>query len=91
MNHRLDLFGAIHVDRLSKVERELSVFAENTDADAIFVEWPAEDISWQTVLRNLLRPVDFLLFYVVGVVLLFLTDRRQRLGDLVAGTEVRPR
>lgn len=39
--------------------------------------------------RNLLRIVDFLpLFYSVGLVSVLVTDRRQRLGDLVAGTVV---
>ncbi|GAA0463867.1 RDD family protein [Halococcus dombrowskii] len=43
------------------------------------------------LLRNLLRPVDFVVFYLLGFVLVLATDRDQRLGDLVAGTEIRVR
>ena len=47
-------------------------------------------IGWSaSVTRNLLRFVDFLpLFYVFGVISIMLTNRFQRLGDLVAGTLV---
>lgn len=38
--------------------------------------------------RNLLRFVDGVLVYVVGFAVLALTERRQRLGDLAAGTVV---
>jgi uncharacterized RDD family membrane protein YckC len=37
-------------------------------------------------IRNLLRIVDFPLFYLVGFVAMALTRQRQRLGDLAAGT-----
>lgn len=41
------------------------------------------------ILRNLLRIVDsFPVIYAVGIVSVFLTERSQRLGDLVAGTVV---
>ena len=41
------------------------------------------------VLRNLLRPADMLPPpYLVGLASIFLSDRAQRLGDLVAGTVV---
>jgi uncharacterized RDD family membrane protein YckC len=44
---------------------------------------------FDTLLRNLLRVVDFLpLFYGVGLTSLLLTRDSQRLGDLVAGTLV---
>jgi uncharacterized RDD family membrane protein YckC len=44
---------------------------------------------FDTLLRNLLRMVDFLpLFYGVGLTSLLLTRDSQRLGDLVAGTLV---
>jgi uncharacterized RDD family membrane protein YckC len=44
---------------------------------------------FDTVLRNLLRVVDFLpLFYGVGLTSLLLTRDSQRIGDLVAGTLV---
>lgn len=41
------------------------------------------------LIRNLLRPIDFLpTSYAVGVAMMFLTPRSQRLGDLAAGTYV---
>ncbi len=41
------------------------------------------------LVRNLLRPVDFLPFgYGIGLLVLVVTDRSQRLGDLAAGTVV---
>jgi uncharacterized RDD family membrane protein YckC len=44
---------------------------------------------FDTLLRNLLRVVDFLpLFYGVGLTSLLLTRHSQRLGDLIAGTLV---
>ncbi|MDR3617709.1 MAG: RDD family protein [Paludisphaera borealis] len=44
---------------------------------------------FDTLLRNLLRVIDFLpLFYGVGLVSMLLTRDSQRLGDLVAGTLV---
>jgi uncharacterized RDD family membrane protein YckC len=44
---------------------------------------------FDTLLRNLLRAIDFLpLFYGVGLTSLLLTRDSQRLGDLVAGTLV---
>lgn len=48
---------------------------------------PARFIA--VLIRNLLRPVDFLPgWYAVGVTMIFLTSRSQRLGDLAAGTYV---
>src|SRR5439155_1943947 len=41
------------------------------------------------LIRNLLRVVDFLpAYYALGVVVIFLSPRSQRLGDLAAGTYV---
>ncbi len=43
----------------------------------------------ESLARNLVRFVDFLpSFYAVGVVVIFLSRRNQRLGDMVAGTLV---
>lgn len=40
-------------------------------------------------IRNLLRPVDMVpVFYLLGALVIFLNRRRQRLGDLAAGTMV---
>jgi uncharacterized RDD family membrane protein YckC len=45
----------------------------------------------EALVRNLLRFVDWLpLFYIVGLTLLLASKRRQRVGDLVAGTFVTP-
>jgi uncharacterized RDD family membrane protein YckC len=48
------------------------------------------DIGYvEATLRHLLRIVDNLPFlYIVGFVAIFLTERNQRVGDLVAGTVV---
>lgn len=40
------------------------------------------------VIRNLLRPVDALFFYLVGALVALASPRRQRLGDRAAGTVV---
>ncbi|MFB6221953.1 MAG: RDD family protein, partial [Halolamina sp.] len=40
------------------------------------------------LIRNALRVVDGLLFYLVGFLFVVLTDRCQRLGDLVADTVI---
>jgi uncharacterized RDD family membrane protein YckC len=42
-----------------------------------------------SVVRNLLRPIDFLpFFYGIGAVVMFLNDRCKRVGDFAAGTFV---
>lgn len=50
-NPALHLFGAIHVDRPSKVRAELDEYA--ADLDAIFLERPVEDLTPTTYLRGL--------------------------------------
>lgn len=42
----------------------------------------------QALIRNFLRLVDGLVFYIVGIILILRSDRKQRLGDRVAGTVV---
>jgi uncharacterized RDD family membrane protein YckC len=42
----------------------------------------------EVVIRNLLRPVDAIAFYGLGIVVMFISSRQQRLGDLAAGTVV---
>lgn len=80
------LFGYNFVTELwfrgrSPGKRALNVAVERDDGLPI-------DLS-ASARRNLLRIVDFLpLFYCVGLVSIVLTDRRKRLGDLVAGTVV---
>lgn len=47
------------------------------------------DISMRdSLLRNVLRVIDGIVFYAIGVVLIVLSDRDQRLGDRVAATVV---
>lgn len=41
-----------------------------------------------SVIRNLLRTIDALFYYVVGFVFMASSDRRQRLGDRLGGTVV---
>lgn len=46
-------------------------------------------ISWQeSIIRNLLRIIDGLFFYLVGAILVWNSPLRQRLGDRAAGTVV---
>ena len=46
-------------------------------------------IGWQaSVTRNLLRLVDGFFFYLVGAIIVWSSDKKQRLGDKVAETVV---
>jgi uncharacterized RDD family membrane protein YckC len=46
-------------------------------------------IGWQaSVTRNLLRLVDGFFFYLVGAIIVWTSDKKQRLGDKVAETVV---
>jgi uncharacterized RDD family membrane protein YckC len=46
-------------------------------------------ISWgQSLVRNLIRPIDFLFVYLVAAVAVWASPRRQRLGDRAAATFV---
>jgi uncharacterized RDD family membrane protein YckC len=49
-----------------------------------------ERLSWpRAFVRNMLRPIDAIPgFYAVGLVVMLATKRKQRIGDLVAGTIV---
>lgn len=42
----------------------------------------------ESVVRNVLRIIDSILYYAVGFLVMAVTDRRQRLGDLIASTVV---
>lgn len=44
----------------------------------------------QSVIRNLLRFIDGILYYAVGFVAMLMSEERQRIGDRVAGTVVVP-
>jgi len=46
-------------------------------------------IGWRAaLLRNLLRPIDGLVLYLVGFIAICMSPKRQRVGDKVAGTIV---
>ena len=46
-------------------------------------------ISWQaSLIRNLLRIVDGLFFYLVGAIVVWVSKSKQRLGDMAAKTLV---
>src|SRR5687768_2551914 len=46
-------------------------------------------IDWQaSVVRNLLRLVDGFFFYLVGAIVVWTSDKKQRLGDKVAATVI---
>ena len=48
-----------------------------------------QSISWgASIIRNLLRIVDGLFFYLVGAILVWTSDKKQRLGDRAAKTVV---
>ena len=48
-----------------------------------------QPISWgASIIRNLLRIVDGLFFYLVGAILVWTSDKKQRLGDRAAKTVV---
>jgi len=44
----------------------------------------------ESLIRNILRIVDYLpFFYILGIIMILVTDSGQRIGDLAAGTVVR--
>jgi uncharacterized RDD family membrane protein YckC len=46
-------------------------------------------IDWQaSIVRNLLRLVDGFFFYLVGAIVVWTSDKKQRLGDKVAATVI---
>ena len=46
-------------------------------------------IDWQaSIVRNLLRLVDGFFFYLVGAIIVWTSDKKQRLGDKVAATVI---
>jgi uncharacterized RDD family membrane protein YckC len=52
------------------------------DEDGDFIGWR------RSVVRNLIRPIDFLIFYLTAAIAVWSSSRRQRLGDRLAGTFV---
>lgn len=46
-------------------------------------------VRWtQILIRNLLRPIDFIGFYLLGFIFISLSSKSQRIGDLLAKTMV---
>jgi len=43
---------------------------------------------WRALLRNVLRIVDGIAFYLVGIILIVRSNKKQRLGDKIAKTVV---
>src|SRR5258706_1908859 len=51
-----------------------------------------EKVDWQaSIIRNLLRIVDGFFFYLVGAIVVWTSQKKQRLGDIVAPTLVVPK
>ena len=51
-----------------------------------------EKIDWQaSIIRNLLRIIDGIAFYLVGAIVVWTSKKKQRLGDMVAHTLVVPK
>ena len=42
----------------------------------------------EALIRNILRIIDGLIFYLIGFIILSMSDKKQRLGDMAAGTIV---
>ena len=57
---------------------KIEVKKENGDACGI----------WEAFVRNILRVIDGLAFYLVGIILMVTSDKKQRLGDRIAKTVV---
>ena len=72
-------FEAEYGQTVGKMVMDIVIVMENGDA-----------ISYrESAIRTLLRIVDALpFFYIVGLVAIYVTDRNQRLGDIVADTVV---
>ena len=52
-------------------------------------EVDGEAIDWSAaIIRNLFRLIDGLVLYLLGFIVICVTSKRQRIGDLVAGTLV---
>ena len=63
---------------LGKKLMGLKVVRENGEA----MDWGA------AIIRNILRIIDGILFYLVGAIVVWVSKRRQRLGDMAAKTLV---
>ena len=61
---------------------KLAVGLRVVDENGDFIGWG------QALVRNLIRPIDFLFFYLTAAISVWTTPRRQRLGDRAARTFV---
>jgi uncharacterized RDD family membrane protein YckC len=53
------------------------------------VQLDGSPITWrEAIVRNLLRPVDEIVLYLVGAIAIWVSPRKQRLGDRAADTVV---
>ncbi len=53
------------------------------------VQLDGSPITWrEAIVRNLLRPIDEIVFYLVGAIAIWSSPRKQRLGDRAADTVV---
>jgi len=64
---------------LGKIAMKLKVVKE---ADGAAIDWQA------SIVRNALRLIDGLFLYLVGAIVVWVSKKRQRLGDMAAGTIV---
>lgn len=57
--------------------------------DIVVIKEDGEPCDWSaSISRNVIRIIDSFLFYLVGMVVILLTEDNQRLGDIVASTIV---
>lgn len=61
---------------------KMAVGLRVTKDDGSAIDWP------ESFIRNVLRAVDGLFFYLVAAVFVWTSDKRKRLGDRAAGTVV---
>lgn len=80
----------VYVAYFTYFEAEYGQTVGKKVAGVVVVTEDGDPISYrQAAIRSLLRIVDWLpAFYVVGIVAIYITDREQRLGDVVADTVV---
>ncbi len=58
--------------------------------DIVVVTEAGDPIGYrEALIRTLLRAIDVLpMFYILGLIVMYLTDRQQRIGDILASTVV---
>lgn len=55
------------------------------------VKESGEPLDWQSsIVRNILRIIDGFFFYLVGAIVIWVSKKKQRLGDMAAHTLVVP-